>query len=142
MVRITPHFCFSHFKDRGHLEGLPQPDSFGDETDHHDGDLHLLNEMILKVRVNKELLNFDERQIPQPLVMQESLFMFVFLVIPGKLVYFTYLQDLQPTYKGVIIHLLSTMDIPEPPRLETGAARQRSLFPTPPFFGLVGCGFL
>ena len=26
--------------------------------------------------------------------------------------FITYLGDLQPTYKGVIIHLLSTMDIP------------------------------
>ena len=26
--------------------------------------------------------------------------------------FITYLQDLQPTYIGVIIHLLSTMDIP------------------------------
>ena len=69
--------------------------------------------------------------------------MFVFLGIPGKLVYFTYVQDLQPTYKGVIIHLLSTMDIPEPPiDLKQAQLRQRSLFPTPPFFGLVGCGFL
>ena len=32
--------------------------------------------------------------------------------IVSKLVDFTYLQDLQPTYIGVIIHLLSTMDIP------------------------------
>ena len=33
-----------------------------------------------------------------------------------KLVYFTYLPDLQPTYIGVIVivHLLSTMDIPVP----------------------------
>ena len=30
----------------------------------------------------------------------------------SKLVYFTYLRDLQRTYIGVIIHLLSTMDIP------------------------------
>ena len=36
----------------------------------------------------------------------------VIVTIVSKLVYFTYLRDLQPTYKGVIIHLLSTMDIP------------------------------
>ena len=29
-----------------------------------------------------------------------------------KLVYFTYLRDLQPTYIEVIVHFLSTMDIP------------------------------
>ena len=31
--------------------------------------------------------------------------------VVSKLAYFTYLGDSQPTYKGVIIHLLSTMDI-------------------------------
>ena len=36
----------------------------------------------------------------------------VIVRIVSKLVDFTYLQDLQPTYIGVIIHLLSTMDIP------------------------------
>ena len=36
----------------------------------------------------------------------------VIVTIVSKLVYFTYLRDLHPTYKGVIIHLLSTMDIP------------------------------
>ena len=35
------------------------------------------------------------------------------VTIVSKLVYFTYLRDLQPTtYKGVIIRLLSTKDIP------------------------------
>ena len=36
----------------------------------------------------------------------------VIVRIVSKLVDFTYLQDLQPTYIGVLIHLLSTMDIP------------------------------
>ena len=34
------------------------------------------------------------------------------VTIVSELVYFTYLRDLQPTYTGVMIHLLSSMDIP------------------------------
>ena len=36
----------------------------------------------------------------------------VTVTIVSKLGYFTYLGDLQPTYIGVMIQLLSTMDIP------------------------------
>ena len=34
------------------------------------------------------------------------------LTIVSISVYFTYLRDLQPTYTGVIIHLLRTINIP------------------------------
>ena len=36
----------------------------------------------------------------------------VILTNVSKLAYFTHLGDVQPTYIGVILHLLSTMDIP------------------------------
>ena len=36
----------------------------------------------------------------------------VIVTIISKLGDFTYLRDLQPTFIGVIIHLLSTMDVP------------------------------
>ena len=104
---------------------------------------HLLNGMILQVRVNKELLKFDEKQTPQPPVYAGN--PVHVCNFGGYLVSWstTYVQDLQPTCKGVIIHLLSTMDIPEPPiDLKRAQLRQRSLFPAPPFFGLVGCGFV
>ena len=39
----------------------------------------------------------------------------VIVTIVSKLVDFTYLRDLEPTYIGVITQLLSTMDIPVPP---------------------------
>ena len=38
----------------------------------------------------------------------------VIVTIVSELGYFTYLRDLQPTFIGVIVHLLSTMDIPIP----------------------------
>ena len=39
--------------------------------------------------------------------------------VVSKLVDVTYLWDLQPTYKGAMIHLLSTMDIPVRMRTQT-----------------------
>ena len=40
------------------------------------------------------------------------MFMEEIVTIVSNRVYFTYLWDLQPTFIRVVIHLLSTMDIP------------------------------
>ncbi len=50
----------------------------------------------------------------------------VIVTIVSKLVDFTYLPDVQPTYTVVIIHLLSTMDIPVHPGKST--SKQPAIF--------------
>ena len=59
---------------------------------------------------------FEAMFLSKPICSMYDIFARVSMEVSNQLVswFTTYLRDLQPVYKGVIIHFLSTMDIPVP----------------------------